>query len=751
MAKGNRGPRRPDAAPPSSSPSVARWKSASDIPDDEQERFHNARDQVLLNGAADRDMEGDYDWTADKEVLGLGNSDLEESDSAAESDADSAAEDGDQDIAEKRQPRQYKRLAKEKSASRAPLSSDDDDEDQDAASDSDDERDLSRWGANKRAYYNTNDLSEMESDSEIDEEQARELELKEVKKLQAKARRGMVDSDFGLGEADEIGGVEEKGKGAKEREKRRRDLDGDAASVASGPSRPVATSAQKLPSDAVARAALLVQLHRDSPETIALAGDFADAVAQLIDVDAYLREAERHKVEHDGLGMHHMHYQALATYVTTLTYYFHLRSSPLYAEKPQLLSQHPILQRLLKLKEGLSTMEQLGFAVATAEDSVEDEDEIEEELDGSEDLLKDKWPLLYGSEDDEEEMGPLEQDELASLLAEEKENGSVRTKRGKSASRNASKVGPAEVDAATGQEKKKRKRKGSEKQESAPAPAPLASLLDDADADPLDLLSHTTKHRPRNASVADDLAHGESYGEATSLSSADLEQKAAKKKSLRFYTGQMDAKEARRGQAARDRMGGDTDLPYRDRDRSRMAVEQAKAARDNRANGSTGGSDAALDSSEWGEQDTRDWRSVMGVQAAGGDDRGGSHNKADAGDAEDGYYDLVSAGRQAAKRAKKEEHDSARDEGRIIEDAEVDPGSHRAVNRQISTNRGLTPHRKQDRNLRVKKRKKYEQAQKKLSSTRAVYKGGQAALQGGYQGESSGINTGISKSRKFAK
>lgn len=87
---------------------------------------------------------------------------------------------------------------------------------------------------------------------------------------------------------------------------------------------------------------------------------------------------------------------------------------------------------------------------------------------------------------------------------------------------------------------------------------------------------------------------------------------------------------------------------------------------------------------------------------------------------------------------------------RIIEETSLDPGTHRSLTRQIATNRGLTPHRKQDRNLRVKKRKKYEKAQKKLSSTRAVYTGGQGSLQGGYSGESSGINTGVAKSRRFA-
>lgn len=67
----------------------------------------------------------------------------------------------------------------------------------------------------------------------------------------------------------------------------------------------------------------------------------------------------------------------------------------------------------------------------------------------------------------------------------------------------------------------------------------------------------------------------------------------------------------------------------------------------------------------------------------------------------------------------------------------------------MEKNRGLTPHRpKTVRNPRVKKRIKFDKAQKKLSSTRAVYKGGMAALEGGYAGEKSGISNVI-KSRTF--
>lgn len=701
------------------------------------------------------------DWNGNRsEVLRLSESDLDESDDSY-SEVESEEKGLFNDRVERdeiRKVKPYKRLQKERIASQSPLLSDD----EVSLSVSDEEDYLSRWGSNKRAYYNNNELSEMDSDSEIDAEQARELELKELKTLLAKARRGMEDSDFGLGEADEIGGAEEGGKGVKEQEKRRRELDKDETetfSIAGPSSSSTAVTLQsqsQLPTDAVARASLLVQLHKESPETIALAGDFADAVAQLIETENHLKEAEKHNFQHEGLGMHHLHYQTLYTYVTTLTYYFHLRSSPKYSADPKSLSQHPILKRLLKLKEGLSTMEELGFAVPTEEKRLEDDEEIEAELDDSDDVVKHRWSIVHESEDEKGELGELEPDELDGLLADEKENSSLEAGREKASSESSPSAlnGQASKDGVA-TKTKKRKRSVDESQE-ARAPPPLAVLANEENGISLDLVSHGSK-RPRPPSeLGNILASGEMLGEAASLSSVELAQKAAKKKSLRFYTGRMDAKEAKRGQAARDRIGGDEDIPYRDRSRSRLAVEQARAVKERKATSfpvSDGG--AALDNANWGVADTRDWRSVMGVGLQGGDDQIGQGRKnqsagADDDDDDDDYYDLVTTLRQEAKRAKKKEHDLARDKARIIDDAEVEPGSHRVVNRQISTNRGLTPHRKQDRNLRVRKRKKYEKAQKKLSSTRAVYKGGQAALQGGYQGESSGINAGISKSRKFA-
>jgi hypothetical protein len=67
---------------------------------------------------------------------------------------------------------------------------------------------------------------------------------------------------------------------------------------------------------------------------------------------------------------------------------------------------------------------------------------------------------------------------------------------------------------------------------------------------------------------------------------------------------------------------------------------------------------------------------------------------------------------------------------------------------KILTNKGLTPHRKKEnRNPRVKKRKKYEKAVKKLSSFRAVAV--DKAETGPYGGERTGIRRNLTRSIKF--
>lgn len=86
-----------------------------------------------------------------------------------------------------------------------------------------------------------------------------------------------------------------------------------------------------------------------------------------------------------------------------------------------------------------------------------------------------------------------------------------------------------------------------------------------------------------------------------------------------------------------------------------------------------------------------------------------------------------------------------RNEARLDQESFDGP---RSLTRAILANKGLTPQRsKAVRNPRVKKRMKYEKAKQKLSSQKAVYRGGPS--NGKYGGELSGINVRTVKSVKF--
>ncbi|CAI8498983.1 hypothetical protein CAS74_003680 [Pichia kudriavzevii] len=105
--------------------------------------------------------------------------------------------------------------------------------------------------------------------------------------------------------------------------------------------------------------------------------------------------------------------------------------------------------------------------------------------------------------------------------------------------------------------------------------------------------------------------------------------------------------------------------------------------------------------------------------------------------------------KQARKEAHKDALIAARD-GKLLElqnEESIGENGKRAIGYQIMKNKGLTAKRKKEnRNARVKKRKKYDVAKKKLKSIRAVYTG----QQGPYQGELTGISKKISRSVKLS-
>ncbi|AEO58076.1 hypothetical protein MYCTH_2305112 [Thermothelomyces thermophilus ATCC 42464] len=218
------------------------------------------------------------------------------------------------------------------------------------------------------------------------------------------------------------------------------------------------------------------------------------------------------------------------------------------------------------------------------------------------------------------------------------------------------------------------------------------------------------------------------FGEEEALDAHTAADKARRKKSLKFYTSQIVQKANKRAGAGRD-AGGDMDIPYRERLKDRQARLNAEAERRGKKGSKFGADLGEGDSDSEGEE-------AVAQQVRG---------------EEDEYYDMV-----AHEAKKKREDKAARFEAlakarrgeRVVEEEQIGEDGKRQITYQIQKNKGLTPHRKKEaRNPRVKKRKKYEQKQKKLRSVKAVYKGGEGP--GGYQGELSGIKTSLVKSVKL--
>ncbi|MCJ1357846.1 MAG: hypothetical protein MMC33_007842 [Icmadophila ericetorum] len=221
------------------------------------------------------------------------------------------------------------------------------------------------------------------------------------------------------------------------------------------------------------------------------------------------------------------------------------------------------------------------------------------------------------------------------------------------------------------------------------------------------------------------------FGEETPQTTLEA---ARRKKSLGFYTSQIAQKANKRNLGAQD-VGGDADIPYRERLKDRMARLNAEAEARGKKKGLKG-------DPLGGESDEEDHRTVKELRdEVDGDDA-----------SEEDYYSQVvrsTDAKKAAKAAKATATKQAALEGAtVVPIEEIGPDGKRGITYAIEKNKGLTPKRKKDvRNPRVKKRKKYEDKMKKLGSIRAIYKGGEG--RGGYGGELTGIKTDVVKSVKF--
>ncbi|KAF5027883.1 hypothetical protein F66182_24 [Fusarium sp. NRRL 66182] len=280
--------------------------------------------------------------------------------------------------------------------------------------------------------------------------------------------------------------------------------------------------------------------------------------------------------------------------------------------------------------------------------------------------------------------------------------------------------------------KKTKKSKKASKEEKAAAEK-LAQRLakvkagEAAVADLYDLpLPGKRSKKQHKAAAADQHEDNSDFGEEDVLDERTAADKAARKKSLKFYTSQIVQKANKRAGAGRD-AGGDMDIPHRERLRDRAARLNAEAERRGQKN-SKMGADLGDNSDD---EDTATARAVR--------------------DNEDEYYDMVaqkSKKNREDKAARYAAYAAASKADRVVEKEELGEDGKRKITYAIEKNKGLTPKRGKDvRNPRVKKRKQYEAKQKKLKSMKPTWQGGEP--KGGYRGELSGINTAVVKSTRL--
>ncbi|KAJ6257329.1 hypothetical protein Dda_8218 [Drechslerella dactyloides] len=550
-----------------------------------------------------------------------------------------------------------------------------DDEDDDGSED-ESQDEYADWGKSRKNYYDGND---------IDNDEDAAMEEAEARRIQQRQLRSMTAKDFGIDEDDW---------------KTSTDAAGDAARETEKPETYESVTVKKItiPASSADQEELLRLLH---PEFEPLRQEFLRLSPLHPEI------MERAKENTNPESVIRRKWIVLSSYLAVLSMYFAFMSQPRPEGQAVDLKDHPIMEALLKYRTEWLEVEGLSEQATPPPET-----ELDKEL---EDM----------SIDDEEEEEWVEEDDDGDEEEEEEETVPPPPK----AVSNSSKATKSAV-AVNGNSKKSKATSTTTKE--AKRLAKSDARLKDLD----DLLpSAATRSKPSKAKAVVQF-RDDDFGEEDFIYEEDAEDKAKRKKSLRFYTAQIHQKSNKRDRAGRD-AGGDLDIPHRERNKERQERLNAEAQK----RGMTDGAGAMLDDNDLsdGDYDDNDFTSAKALK--------GQIEADDMGDALE-YYNKVASKTKLEKLKKQLEQEAARTNDRVVETETIDPETgKRAIGYTILKNKGLTPHRKKDvRNPRVKKRKKFEAAKKKLASRQAVYKPPTSA----YSGEATGIRTKVIKSVKFS-
>jgi U3 small nucleolar RNA-associated protein 3 len=338
------------------------------------------------------------------------------------------------------------------------------------------------------------------------------------------------------------------------------------------------------------------------------------------------------------------------------------------------LANHPIVPRLYELRKGVADLEELDFSAGSVSDGDPILESLKEEfgIDPNEELTPEKKLAFMDwlqktrevnggaggmddmedeeeEEEDEEDFGDfdeswkgagLEQDELDDLLADADDDLDLepeiveKAPKAKAAKSTKSKVTKTKPDSESTKKRSKKSKSKASSSEADSAPTPIASFTPLAEPA---FYSSKPKSKSSHSLSADD----DTLGDATALLDADATDKERRTKTLRFHTSKIASTSNRRAAARAQRLGGDEDVPYRDRQKARDA-----ALRKNSVGGQDGGED--LDGTEWTESDKKRAREVR-EEANELDNGDGDGDDGGAGE----YYDLVKR-RKVEKQAEKE-------------------------------------------------------------------------------------------------
>ncbi|TIA74473.1 hypothetical protein E3P92_01242 [Wallemia ichthyophaga] len=622
------------------------------IPMDSEDEFHHQNDRIDFGHNSPSDDDSDNE----EEVYGLKGVDDEDEDDNDDDDDDDDVDMGDyQDVPDDNINLDH--------------TNDNSDHSDNSEENSDDASKLKSWGSRQSAYYSRQD--ENESDDDEDTEQNRKLEQEEALKLQKSSRQ-----DWSWDDVKDIGGVVE---------------DEGNQDTAVDLDEPEDNTAYIDTSD-LSHSDKLALLQKTSPETLALLTDYEDILSKLRETEEFIAKRKKEDINHPALGLLYVYHQTLLTYAPLLTYFLCLRASPAYAHDRIKLLQHPVLNRMVTLREGLSRMEDLGFGPGDEQAIPEDDEEDQQDI---RNMVR-EWAAHKQDDVDDDVDNSLEQGELEGLMVDESEN-----------------VAPPKKDK---KDKKKSKKNSSNN----------SNLIHQVDESAFEYKPSTSKSNKKDLQRNTD---DDYLGEADTLSTLDAESKKKNKKSLQFHTARIAKTDNRRSAASKQRQSGDDDVPYRERKKARLEKGGKSAEGDE------------LDGGEWTAQDEATRRQIMNEDEGLGD--GG-----DGGDGDD-YYNLVRQSKKAKKEAKKEEYDDARWKNRVdyVDESGVD--GPRSLPRDIALNKAVTrarsfKHSKLNRNPRLKKRIRFDQAQKKIKSMKPVYQGGQ---EGQYEGERSGITRNVKSTK----